>query len=661
MSFLQLSILWALPLALLPVVIHLLNRLRYRTVNWGAMMFLERANRSSTRMNKVRQWLILLLRVLALAALVIGLARPLLGGWLGLSLAGPPDTVILLLDRSASMNARTASGDTRLEHVIKTAVRSAETFGKSSRFVLIDSASGKAAQIPSAAMLAELPAAAPTDTAANLPAMMAAALDHLGDNKTGSAEIWIASDLQASSWQAGNQEWANLEARTKALPSAPRIRLLAVDSPAAGDLSLSLVGSRSEVAGGKCRHELSFVIRKPAAEAEDKVLTLFDGTNRYPVKLKLSGTQGRYRHRFETELSDRPVLGFLELPADANSGNNTAYFGLGKPAPRQALVVGNPADLGVQIAQLACNPGNDPAAEAVVQTAGAFRPSDLRGASLLIWNAPEPSAEIRKQIETFAEEGGTLVLLPPADATAAAKWGDWLVWGEPETAKDGQPWRVAQWEHTDGPFADTDSGDALSLDKLSVGKRTAFSGKGIQLGQYADGHPFAMRFKSGAGSTIVLSTSLDPAWSNLGLGTVAVPMVQRLMDDGAKRLSASRQGVVGTTGPEAGAAVTRLLPAPEAGGFAQPRTRAGIYQAGALRLCLNRPESEDEPMALPLNEAASVMKSVSIQGFSDTAGDGGNTHAEIWKYLLLAMLAMLAAEAFLITPANPAGRKGKGE
>ena len=59
-----------LPVVLLPVLIHLLNRLRYRSVRWAAMMFLISATRSSTRRAKIRQYLILLFRTLIVLFLV---------------------------------------------------------------------------------------------------------------------------------------------------------------------------------------------------------------------------------------------------------------------------------------------------------------------------------------------------------------------------------------------------------------------------------------------------------------------------------------------------------------------------------------------------------------------------------------------------------------
>ena len=47
----------------------------------AAMMFLRMANRKSTKYAKVRQWLVLLFRMLAVMALVFAISRPEAGGF----------------------------------------------------------------------------------------------------------------------------------------------------------------------------------------------------------------------------------------------------------------------------------------------------------------------------------------------------------------------------------------------------------------------------------------------------------------------------------------------------------------------------------------------------------------------------------------------------
>ncbi|MBY0587273.1 BatA domain-containing protein [bacterium] len=110
MSFLQVWLLWGLPLVAIPIIIHLLNQWRYQTVPWGAMMFLLAAQRMSRGYSRLRQWLILALRMLAIAALVIVVSRPLLGGWMGNLLGEKPDWTIVLLDRSPSMQQSVVAG-----------------------------------------------------------------------------------------------------------------------------------------------------------------------------------------------------------------------------------------------------------------------------------------------------------------------------------------------------------------------------------------------------------------------------------------------------------------------------------------------------------------------------------------------------------------------
>ena len=230
MTFLQPLILWGLPLVLLPVIIHLINRMRHRPRQWAAMQFLLAATRSSTSHAKLRNLLIMLMRILAVLALLIFLARPLVGGWMGWALAAAPDTILLLVDRSASMESRVAGADeSRREYALKMLADAAGEFEHASHLVLLDSATRQASELPSAASLLEWPDTQPTDTAADLPAMLQTALDWLIENKAGTAEIWIASDLQASNWQPDDPRWETLITAFDSLPQ--KVRMSACSPP----------------------------------------------------------------------------------------------------------------------------------------------------------------------------------------------------------------------------------------------------------------------------------------------------------------------------------------------------------------------------------------------------------------------------------------------
>ena len=138
MSFLQPMLLAALPLAALPIIIHLINQRRYQTIRWAAMMFLLAANRMSRGYARLRQWLIMVFRMAVIAGLVFAISRPLAGGWLGLAAGNRADTTIVVLDRSPSMQQAGASGvGSKLETGRRQLVRTLETLG-SAHWVLIE-------------------------------------------------------------------------------------------------------------------------------------------------------------------------------------------------------------------------------------------------------------------------------------------------------------------------------------------------------------------------------------------------------------------------------------------------------------------------------------------------------------------------------------------
>lgn len=167
-SFLSQTILWGLFAASIPVIIHLLNRRRFRIVDWAATTFLLKASRESRGKKKLKHILILICRTLAIAALIFAVARPLLGGFLG-SGSGSVGTVVLVLDRSASMETKPESGaPSYREAVISQVWEAVEKMG-SPRLVLIDSATGDIQEVPSPDALPELSTTFATDTQADIP------------------------------------------------------------------------------------------------------------------------------------------------------------------------------------------------------------------------------------------------------------------------------------------------------------------------------------------------------------------------------------------------------------------------------------------------------------------------------------------------------------
>ena len=107
MSFLSAAFLLALPLIAVPIVIHFYRGKRRDVVLWGAMQFLAAAVTKGRRMERLEELLLMALRLAAVAALVLALARPMIRStWLG---HATEREVILVLDNSMSMSRKVGS------------------------------------------------------------------------------------------------------------------------------------------------------------------------------------------------------------------------------------------------------------------------------------------------------------------------------------------------------------------------------------------------------------------------------------------------------------------------------------------------------------------------------------------------------------------------
>ena len=78
LTFLEPGVLWALPLAGVPILLHLLFLRRARRIRFSSLELLRAAYLRALPATRLRQWLLLLARCLAVALLVAAFARPVL-------------------------------------------------------------------------------------------------------------------------------------------------------------------------------------------------------------------------------------------------------------------------------------------------------------------------------------------------------------------------------------------------------------------------------------------------------------------------------------------------------------------------------------------------------------------------------------------------------
>src|SRR5262249_2782444 len=101
MSFIQIGFLSALGAVAIPIIIHLVFRQRARRAELGTLRFLRIVLEQNARRRRVMRWLLLALRLAAVALIAFVFARPY---WLAFRAGGEKQTTVILIDQSATMD-----------------------------------------------------------------------------------------------------------------------------------------------------------------------------------------------------------------------------------------------------------------------------------------------------------------------------------------------------------------------------------------------------------------------------------------------------------------------------------------------------------------------------------------------------------------------------
>ncbi len=110
MTFLNPFLLVAMAAAAIPLLLHLLNLRKLRTVEFSSLRFLKELQKTRIRRLKLKQILLLILRTCLVIFAVLAFARPALKGSAGLPGAHAATTAVILVDNSFSMDARDGLG-----------------------------------------------------------------------------------------------------------------------------------------------------------------------------------------------------------------------------------------------------------------------------------------------------------------------------------------------------------------------------------------------------------------------------------------------------------------------------------------------------------------------------------------------------------------------
>lgn len=651
MSVLEPWVLAALPLVALPILIHLINQRRYQTLRWGAMMFLLAANRMSRGYARLRQWLILAFRTLAVLGLILALSRPLASGWLGLAGGGRADTTLILLDRSPSMQQRALGiSRSKMQAGLDKLAGSLRLL-RSARWVLIDSQDVTPRELEQPEALLTSPASTESSAAADLPEMLEVARNYIQANKTGRTEIWICSDLRSNDWNRDSGRWNALRTAFLEFPQSIRFHLLAYAEPAEENVAVRVLSAHREKTSSGAELVLSVLLTRegetPTSRIRVPVQIEIDGA-RSEVAVEIAGPRYELKdHRIPLDARQQRGWGRVSIAADTNPADNEAYFVYDDPAPRRTLIVcedpaaARPLQLAASIAP---SPNLSCSAEVLAPTQ--LNAVDWTQLALVLWQAPLPEEPLAETLDAYVERGGLLIFFPPRTPGSSsyrdARWNGW------QSAASGVP--VESWRGDEDLLAHALSGSGLPVGGLEVRRYCQLEGPLTKLAILQGGDALLARAATARGGVYFCSSTAAAADSSLAAeGIVLYVLVQRALARGAAALGNTRILTAGQTDFEVPPSYRVLASAGDVLSTEYSFQR-GVYAGSERLLAVNRPPQEDQAEILRDDQVAELFTGLDFARVDDQADNFAAIVQEIWRLFLLLMMLALLMEAVLCLP-----------
>jgi hypothetical protein len=672
MSFLAPLFFVALAGLAIPVLLHLTQREKKQIVHFPSLMFVRRIPYQSVRRRKIHNWLLLCIRLAALALIILAFARPFVQAEDNVA---PPGSgareVVILLDNSYSMGY-----GNRWERARAAAHDEINKLTSSDRGSVVLFSSGAEITLRSTAerdrLTASIANAKPAATDTRYAPALKVAGSILAESQLPRREVVLISDFQRSGWRG--EEGARLPQGATLTPipvqdvaSQPNVSVTAVSlarSTFSNQERVSVTAglvNRSErpVSGGTISLDvqgLPIATRPLQIEAGGATSITFD-----PVTINA-----------------RNMRGTVRLGDDALAADNAFSFVLSPSEPvRIAVVDRGSAPARLYLAQ-ALAVSEAPRFDVTTRQPESLSDDDLRRSAVVLLNDVPVATPLARRLLQFVERGGGLFIATGSRATWPADV-DLLpasIGAPVDRTRGGDAARIGSLEYAHPifePFRGPRSGNFSSIPVY--GYRNAIAVPNAQiLARFDRGEPALSERRVGNGRVVLWTSTLDDSWSDLPKKGLFVPFVHRTVRHLAgyteprpwltvgQVLDAAAAGTTPRTVDVERVVVTpsgRRVPLEDEGAEVMELTEQGFYE-------LRGRENEDvavvavnvdsaEADLTPMDPQEIVVAAVGAGGGPDGEGGEGvpmtpeaqEKNQRLWWYLLIAGILLLAADTLL--------------
>ena len=528
MSFLAPLFFTALAALGVPILIHMIQRQRTEVIQFPSLMFVRKIPFHSLRRQRVRHWLLLLLRCAALALLIAAFARPFFRSAVLVAVTGGAREVVILVDRSYSMGY--GNRWERARDAARGVVRALASDDLAT-LIFFDARaqSGARSTTDRASLLAAIDNAELGAGTTRYGAALQLAQGIFEDSNQPRLEAFLITDFQ----RIGVDSAAN----TLLPPGTVLTPVSVADEDETPNISVSGAAVQRDFFSGRERAVVTARLANRGNETVENLRVSLELAGRelesLPVTVEANSSATLTFAPFTLEDTAMPVS--VRAEADALPHDDVFHFTVAPGDIVEVLVVGSPGAAAANLyLQRALAIGASPSFSATVRSMDQVTPADVAAARVVILNdVGLPGGQLGVAITRFVEAGGGLWVV----LGERVRWpGDDLdllpgTFDEPAD-RDGRGGALGFIDYSHPVFevfSTPRSGDLTGprffrYRPLDTRPETAV------LARFDNGAAAMAELAVGEGRVLIWTSTIDSFWNDFALKPIYLPFVHKVVE-----------------------------------------------------------------------------------------------------------------------------------
>jgi hypothetical protein len=528
MSFLTPLFFAALAALGVPVLIHMIQRQRTEVIEFPSLMFVRKIPFHSLRRQRIRHWLLLLLRCAALALLIAAFARPFFRSAALAAVTGGSREVVILVDRSYSMGY--ADRWDRARDAARGVVRELAADDQAT-LIFFDSGaeSGSRSTTDRASLMGAIDAAELSAEATRFGPALQLAQGIFEDSDQPLLEAVLISDFQ----RVGVDSAASI-----LLPSGTVVTPISVaDDDPTPNVSVAGASVQRDLFSGRERAAVTARLANRGNETVENLRVSLELNGRelesLPVTIEANSPATITFAPFTLDDAAMPIS--VRAEADALPHDDVFYFTVAPGDILSVLVIGSPgaADADLYLRR-ALAIGTSPSFEVTVRPVNQVTTDDVVAADVVVLNdVGLPAGQVGAAITRFVQAGGglwvalgervrwpgdALELLPgPVDAPAD---------------RDGRGGSLGFVDYSHPVFevfSAPRSGD-LTAPRFFRYRPLVVGPEAAVLARFDNGEAAMTEQVVGDGRVLVWTSTVDSFWNDFALKPIYLPFVHKVVE-----------------------------------------------------------------------------------------------------------------------------------